>query len=104
MSAMDERNRFDPGYYFPRDRLIIGVSNALRSAGSAVVLLEKRLRIKVAELINKIDDFNHKIEINDPGNRDIVRLGQQLKSDLATAFGLGAEVLDALREILEREP
>lgn len=84
--------------------MIIRVSDALRSAGSAVVLLEKPLRTKVADLVNKIDDFNHKIETVDPGQQHNARLNQILKHDLATASSMGVEISDALRRILEREP
>jgi hypothetical protein len=104
IGAIDERRALDSGAYLLRDRLLIRASDALRSAGSAIVLLEKPLRNKVAELINKIDDFNHKIETVDPGNREKARLNQQLRGELATASSIGAEVSDALRGILEREP
>lgn len=104
MSAINERGQIDGGDYLPRDRLIIRVSDDLRSAGSVIVLLEKVLRSRVAELINKLDQFNSEIETVDPGRREEARLNQRLKSDLADAFTIGAEVSRALREILDREP
>ena len=104
VSALDERGKLDNSAYLPRDRLIIRVSDALRSAGSAVVLLEKPLRNKVAELINKIDDFNHKIETVDPGQHENARLNQILKDHLLAASVASVEISDALRAILEREP
>jgi hypothetical protein len=104
MSAMHERGTFDSETYVRRERLIIEVSDALRSAGSAVVLLEKPLRIKVAELINRIDEFNHKVEVSNPGHHELTLLNAQLKSDLATASKIGTEVSNGLRTILDREP
>jgi hypothetical protein len=102
VSAIEERAKISN--FLPRDRLIIRVSDALRSAGSAIILLRKPLRNKVADLINRIDEFNHKIETADPGQREEARLNQPLKEDLATASRMGVEVSDALREILEKEP
>ncbi|HUD88950.1 MAG TPA: ATP-binding protein [Xanthobacteraceae bacterium] len=104
ISAMHERGQIDSGSYLPRNRLIIAISNAIRSAGSAIVLLEKPMRDKVAELINRIDDFNSQIEIVDPGRGEEARLNQYLRSQLTTAHNVGVEVSHALRKILEREP
>jgi hypothetical protein len=104
ISAVDERIKLSSGDFLPRNRLIIGVSHALRSAGSAIFLLEKPVRNKVAELINKIDDFNHRVETVDPGNYENARMNQHLKENLATASRIGAEVSVALKIILEREP
>jgi hypothetical protein len=103
VSAIDERAKFD-NQFVPRDRLSVRVSDALRSAGSAIVLLEKPLRSKVAEFINRIDGFNHKIETADPGQNEFARLNQPLRGDLATASSMGVEISDALRGILDKEP
>ena len=104
ISAIDERTKIEVGFYLPRDRLIIRVSEALRSAGSAIVLLDKSLRSKVAELINRIDDFNHKIETADPGRGEEARLNQPLRLHLTTTSGIGTAVSEALKGILENEP
>jgi hypothetical protein len=104
MSAINERGQVDASHYLSRDRLIVRVSDALRSAGSAVVLLDKPVRNKLAELINRVDQFNSEIETVDPGRRDEARLNQRLKSELADTFGICTQVSSALREILEREP
>jgi hypothetical protein len=103
-SAINERSRMETSHYVPRDRLIVRVSNALRSAGGAVVLLEKPLRSKVADLINRVDQFNSEIETVDPGRRDEARLTIPLKTNLAAAVAVCMEVSSALRTILEREP
>ena len=103
-SAINERGLVDSGDYLPRSRLVIGVSNALRSAGGAVVLLEKPLRKKVGDLIGKIDEFNSQIEMVDPGQRESARLNQRFKSDLAETFAIAVEISAALKQILEREP
>jgi hypothetical protein len=104
LSAINERCQIDGGDYLPRDRLIVRISDDLRSAGDVIVLLAKPLRNKVAELINKIDQFNSEIETVDPGRREEARLNKRLKSDLADAFAIGTEISSALREILDREP
>jgi hypothetical protein len=104
ISAIEERMKLSGADYLPRNRLIIGVSPALRSAGTAIVLLEKPLRNEVAELINKVDDFNHKVETIDPGNYENARLNQDLKNHLGTASRAGEQISDALKGILEREP
>jgi hypothetical protein len=104
LSSINERGQIDGGDYLPRSRLIISVSNAIRSAGSAIVLLEKSMRNKVADLINRIDSFNAEIETVDPGRREEARLNQRIKGELAATFSLGVEISSALREILEKEP
>ena len=104
ISAIDERTKLDSGHYLPRDRLIVTVCSALRSSGNAIILLEKPLRNKVAELINKIDDFSHVIETTDPGRRDEARLNQPLRDNLAMASTLGVVISDALVSILDKEP
>jgi hypothetical protein len=102
LSAIHERGHLNG--HVARNQLIIGVSNALRSAGNVVVLLEKPLRNKVAELINKIDRFNSAIETADPGQGERARLNDRLRSDLMSAFQVGTEVSSALQRILDREP
>jgi hypothetical protein len=103
-AAINERGHMDNGDYMPRDRLIIRVSNALRSAGNVIVLLEKPVREKVAALVNKVDEFNSEIELTDPGRREEARLNDRLKGELADMFALCGEISSALREILQREP
>jgi predicted HTH transcriptional regulator len=104
MSALNERGQLDIRSYLSRDRLIITVSPALRSAGSAIVMLEKPLRNKVAELISKVDRFNAEIETADSNMGRSARLNERLKHDLASARTIAGEVSGALREILDREP
>jgi hypothetical protein len=94
----------DTGDYMARDRLIIRVSNALRSAGNVIVLLEKPVREKVATLVNKVDEFNSVIELTDPGQREQARINNRLKEELADMLTLGGDISTGLREILTREP
>ena len=104
ISAIDARAKFDNPTYLPRDRLKIEISDTLRSSGSGIVLLERPIRDKFAELINKIDAYNSKIDIADPGQLEFARLNQPLKSDLEVAAAISVAVSDALKLILEKEP
>ncbi len=60
-SAIRERKAHDSSFV-PRDRLVISVSNGLRSAGNAMVLLPKGIRQEAALLIAEIDAYNAVIE------------------------------------------
>lgn len=103
-AAIDERCRLQNSDVLPRARLIIGVSSALRSAGNAIVLLEKPVREKVAMLIKKVDGYNAKIETVDPGQREEARVNDRLRAELAAALTIGEEISRALALVLEREP
>jgi predicted HTH transcriptional regulator len=104
LAAINERGQMNNSDYMPRDRLIIRVSNALRSAGNVIVLLEKPVREMVATLVIKVDEFNSEIELTDPGRREEARLNERMKGELAEMFTLGGKISGALREILKREP
>jgi hypothetical protein len=70
IAAVHERGQIDGGQYAPRARLAIGVSNALRSAGSVMALFPKSLRSEVAQLIKQVD---HIIRLSKRSTRDGAR-------------------------------
>jgi hypothetical protein len=104
MAAIDERIHLQNSDVLPRDRLIIRVSDALRSAGNAIVLLEKPVREKVAMLIRKADAYNAKIETVDPGQREEARVNEPLRAELTVALAVGGDISRALASVLEKEP
>ncbi len=104
MSAINERGQIDNQNYLPRTTLAISVSPRLRESGVALALLPKVVRSKVADLIGSLDDYNADIETRDPGQRDLARLSDPLKTRLASALATCGEVSAALSTILESEP
>ena len=104
VAAIHERGGMEVGSYMPRDRLIIRVSQDLRSAGHVIVLLDKRIRQDIATLINGVDAFNSEIELVDPGQRDEARLNERLKGSLSEMFVLGGSINRRLRAIFDHEP
>jgi len=104
MAAIEERSRLQNSDVLPRDRLVVRISSALRSAGNAIVLLEKPVREKVATLIKTVDGYNARIETIDPGQREEARVNDRLRAELATALTVGEEISRALASVLEREP
>jgi hypothetical protein len=53
--------------------------------------------------MNRIDDYNAKIETTTPAATRL-GVGQPLRDDLAAILKIGGEVSSALKEILEKEP
>jgi hypothetical protein len=81
----------------------IGVSQDLRSAGSALVLMSRGVRNGVGELIMRVDQYNSLIETSLPGNNK-ASITEQVKVDLRTLNALGLEVCAELRAIMDNEP
>lgn len=104
IAAISERSQLLSSSYLARDRLIISVSNALRSAGSAMVLLAKPVRNDTAELVKRLDEFNSIIETVDPGQGERARLNDERKRELAIMLEVGSRISEALQKILDAEP
>jgi predicted HTH transcriptional regulator len=104
VAAINERGQIPNSDYLPRDRLIIKVSQGLRNAGHAMVLLAKPIRNDVAELLKEVDEFNSVIETTDPGQREDARLNDNRKRDLVRMSGIGLRISSALEKILRAEP
>jgi hypothetical protein len=68
--------------HMSRDRLIIRVSQDLRSMGDALLSLEKNIRNDVANLVVGVDRFNAVIETVDPAQRDEARMNEPLREKL----------------------
>jgi hypothetical protein len=102
--AIRERRLIDGGSYLPRTSLSIAVSNALRSAGYAMILLAKPIRDDVAKLIKAVDAFNAIIETTDPGQLERARLNEDRKRDLGKMLELAQEISEPLAKVLETEP
>lgn len=103
-SAIKERKAHDGSYHVPRGRLVIGVSNGLRSAGNAMILLPKSLRRDAALLVAAIDAYNAVIETVDPGQQEKARVTDPLKLKLSAMLKRAEELAVVVAEILEREP
>ena len=65
------------------------------------MLLDKAMRKQVADLVNGVDQFNSVIETTDPGQRDLARMTDALKTQLLgmikiaqTAYGLLTKFVD----------
>jgi len=104
LSAADERARLDGYPFLRRDRLLIGVSNALRSSGNAMILLEKPIREDVAALISIVDAYNSVVETVDPGQGENARMSERLRSRLAEIRSVGQRISTALTTVLQKEP
>jgi Putative DNA-binding domain len=102
--SINERGQLDGSAWIKRDSLRIAVSNALRSAGNAIVLLPKPVREDVATLIKSVDTYNAIIETVDPGQRDMARLSEPRKNELAEMMQIGFRISRALTAILNSEP
>jgi hypothetical protein len=92
------------GKLVPRDRLIIRVFDGLRNAGNAILLLAKPIRDDAAKLVKEVDEFNSVIETTDPGQKELARLNNARKDDLARMLGIGLRISSALEKILSSEP
>jgi len=103
-SAIKERIAHDGGYHVPRERLVISVSNGLRSAGNAMILLPKSVRRDAALLVAAIDAYNAIIETVDPGQKELARVSDALRLKLKDMLEQAREIADVVEEILEKEP
>jgi Schlafen, AlbA_2 len=103
-SAIKERKSHDGSYHVPRDRLVIGISSGLRSAGNAMILLPKSIRRDAALLVAAIDAYNAVIETVDPGQQDRARVSDALKLKLSDMLKQAEELAVVVAEILDREP
>jgi predicted HTH transcriptional regulator len=104
VAAINERGQISNSHYMPRDRLIIAVSQGLRSAGNAMLLLAKPIRNDVAALVKEVDEFNSVIETTDPGQNERARLNDARKAELVRMFGIGSRISSALEKLLDAEP
>ncbi|XSC44474.1 hypothetical protein ACF1BQ_044340 [Bradyrhizobium sp. RDT10] len=103
-SAIKERKAHDGGYHIPRVRLVISVSNGLRSAGNAMILLPKSIRRDAALLVAAVDAYNAIIETVDPGQQEKARVSDALKVRLSDMLKQAEELAVVVTEILDREP
>jgi hypothetical protein len=100
--TIKERVEHDSSFV-PRARLRIGVSDALRSAGSAMILLPRSIREDVASFIAAIDAYNAKIETVDPGQREDARIDDTLRSWLSSMLDQAKRIDDAIQRIVDGE-
>jgi hypothetical protein len=103
-SAIKERSEHDGTVHVPRKRLVIAVSNALRSAGTAMILLPKSLRRDAAALVAAIDAYNAVIETVDPGQREDARISDGLRKRLLDMLRQTEDIATAVHEVLDKEP
>jgi hypothetical protein len=103
-SAIKEREAHDRGHSAPRSRLTISVSDALRSAGNAMILLPKDIRCQAASLVAAIDAYNSIIETVDPGQQEKARISEPLRSRLSDMMKLSRQIANAVGEIIDKEP
>jgi hypothetical protein len=103
-SAIKQRRALDGGHYLPRDRLVIAVSNGLRSSGNAMILLPKDIRRVAAQPVSNVDAYNAVIETVDPGQQERARVSDNLKADLSGMLGQAEALEGILADILDREP
>jgi predicted HTH transcriptional regulator len=104
VAAINERRQISNSDYLPRNRLSITVSDGLRSAGNAMLLLAKPTRNDVMALVKEVDEFNSVIETTDPGQNERARLNDARKADLTRMLGIGLRISSALEKILDAEP
>ncbi|WP_426423252.1 AlbA family DNA-binding domain-containing protein [Bradyrhizobium genosp. A] len=86
----------------PGEVLVIGVSPGLRSSGVAVMSLPKPLRMKAAELITAVDEYNSFVQVAD-GQR-LLSGSSSLRSLLQTLVKNGEEICAGLEEVLKDQP
>jgi hypothetical protein len=103
-SAIKERKAHDGSHHVPRNRLVIAVSNGLRSAGDAMILLPKSIRRDAALLIAAVDAYNAVIETVDPGQQDKARVSDALKGKLTDMLKQAEGLAVVVAEIMDREP
>ncbi|WP_298261181.1 RNA-binding domain-containing protein [Bradyrhizobium sp.] len=90
--------------WVPRERLMVGVSQDLRSAGIALVSLAKPVRGQVSQIIQIVGRFNAIVETVDPGQLENARMSDSLREQITNLIGLCSSVANGLTEVLEREP
>ena len=100
-SAAAERQKMPPNFSPKRDQLVISVSNTLRSSGEALILLGKRERKAVAEIVNELDAYNSIIETVDPMQQDRARLTDALKRRLFEIEKRAQDISQALETVLD---
>jgi hypothetical protein len=103
-SAIKERKAHDGSHHVPRSRLVIGVSNGLRSAGNAMILLPKSIRQNAAALVGAVDAYNAIVETVDPGQQEKARVSDVLRVRLSDMLKQAEELAVAVAEIMDREP
>ncbi len=81
-TAMRERVQLNGSAHMPRDKLTMAVADGLRNSGEAIMSLDKEMRMDVANLITEVDGINAIIETTDPGQRDVARMTENLKTQL----------------------
>jgi hypothetical protein len=86
---------------YTMDKAIIGVSPDLRSAGSALVLMNRYMRNAVAEIIIRIDQFNSNIEAR---GGEKVMFDSSARDELIIIKRLADEICSHLKVILDQEP
>jgi hypothetical protein len=104
VAAAGEREKIQGGAYMPRQQLLIGVSDSLRTSGDAVIYLNKPLRGHIGDLINEVDTYNSIVETTDPGQRGLARLDNPLKDHLFEIRKRCNAINTALEDILDKEP
>jgi hypothetical protein len=80
---------------------ILSVSPDLRSAGAVLVLMSRKVRNSVGELIMLVDAYNSYLETS---GSDRVVINQSARTHLEQINNLGIEVRRSLREIMDNEP
>src|SRR5262249_49751212 len=96
-ASIHERGQIQGADWLLRSQLAISISSALRSSGSAVVLLPKSSRNELAEMISKLDEYNALIETERPGAGDKARMDDHKRKILSEAFSKAVDIAAALR-------
>jgi Putative DNA-binding domain len=103
-AAAGERHAMPGNDHVPRSSLLIGVSNDLRSAGEAVIFLDKSDRNALAELVREIDEYNSTIETVDQGQSANARLTDRLRRKLYEVEARARDLADKLERIIDEYP
>ncbi|MGC2780893.1 MAG: ATP-binding protein [Bradyrhizobium sp.] len=86
----------------PGKDLVIAVSPSLRSSGVAVMSLPRPLRMKAAEFISTVDEYNSMVEVSD--GQSIFAAASKLKGLLTKLTTDGGQICDGLEEVLRDQP
>jgi Putative DNA-binding domain len=86
----------------PGKDLVIGVSSSLRSSGVAVMSLPQPLRMKAAEVITAVDEYNSFVEVADA--QRLLSQSSSLRSLLHTLAKNGEQVCAGLEAVLKDQP
>jgi hypothetical protein len=84
--------------------LLIGVSNDFRSAGEAVIFLDKSDPKALAELVREIDEYNSTIETIDQGQSANAPLTDRLRRKLYEVEARARDLADKLERIIDEYP